>query len=382
MTVQAIQTKPFPDYLIPQGPEIPFDSVRSIFELANHNENTRFVCWTWYEWTCKVYKESKNEELNKTRLLITKQLSQIPDWEFKYNPRWLRIETFNRLSSIHLSCCDNVNSYVAARRSFLAIKGLMIALLKELPLSHRHHLHAALQHQLPDSMRDIFFDFLKLPFWISDKGIGLESLYAFIFSSHPSINNEINSLKFVKEQLLGPHTRGEAIRLAAKEGNLQLVEFFLSDVSTLTEGVSKEIIAEFLSKAIVEAAVSNDLQTVKFLLKVSKPIPDYFRGLAVLRAIKNTEIVKVLLADGPIHGHYCYLAVFNAIREDAIELVELLLAKGPLCKDNRHLLREIVAGENNPMLNQLLTTYFDKPLPQDNEVNFPDSFLKYARFHL
>ncbi|MFI5344474.1 MAG: ankyrin repeat domain-containing protein, partial [Chlamydiales bacterium] len=309
---------------LPEGPirTISPEILESILFLTNHSESTRFVSHIWNDLTFTAAKNSKNQELKQTIPLIIEKLNPGTHAEC--------IADLAELQEAHRSLSDYVTTFAEVQRLFLIEKGLVIGILRKLPVEERDQLQEALDEELPDSMKDLF-EISKLNLR-TVKNINLDTFFTLLQSYQPLSKKdrgeavvqaaEINNLDFVKLLLAnGPISklfRGAAVDAAAKSNNIELVKLLLAN------GAISEIHREY---AVLKAAKNNNLELFKLLL-ADGPISEWYRGVIVMKAaanIYNKAIVRLILAKGSIIPYHRGLAVEEAAKNDNQDLLQLLI---------------------------------------------------------
>lgn len=277
-----------------EGPikKIPGDIVGSILYFANESESTRLVSQVWNALTFAVVKY-KNQELQNT---ITRIIE-------KFNPDIQApcIAELAQLQEAHQFKSNFVISFPEVRQLFLTNKGLLVGILRKLPVEEVDQLQIAIKKELPDSLKDIF-EIANLYLMLVDN-IALDTFFTLLQSCEP----------------LSMDTRGTAVYHAVCLNNSEFVKLLLANgpISYGDRGI-----------AVIRAVSENNLEIVKFLLN-NGSILERHRGIAVQAAINNDnfELVKLLLDDGPIPHDDRRWEILKATLNMDLELVAALTDK-------------------------------------------------------
>ena len=169
---------------------------------------------------------------------------------------------------------------------------------------------------------------------------------------------------------------GRALAQAAKNGQLQIVNHLLSNNeisiqnrSVALENASKsgfyEVVKSLLSKggivhehrvtAVLSAAENGHSEILEVLLE-GHVLTKEDRSWAVRCAAIgcHTESVKILLQNGPISDSMRIMALISAVSFNALDMTRHLLDCGPIPQQDRQLLLTVAQSRNNHEVHQML----------------------------
>ncbi len=336
----------------PAIPGFPNEISRYILFLTNDSQKTTVVSHDWNVLTFPVAKESNKYDLERTILLITKALDPV----LCHDPVKLAecIADLKEIQDAHQSLTNSVTTCGQIKRLFLISKGLVIGMLRNLTREEKDLLETAIAKDLPDSMKDIF----------EISGLALWRVYARLYSSH---ENPVNSdTFFTLLQSCNPLSikdRGEALFFAIQANNMEFAQMLLANGPISEEAGKKAVVC------LYNWYIPNCVELILAIL--ANGLTLLGRGVALCIAARNnnSELAKLILADGPIGEIERGLAVKEAHHINNLELIKLFLANGPIPEDSREYVVERSAYDPTRLeTHQLLATPFERIQAEFNRL--------------